>query len=158
MKEIPLTQGKVALVDDEDFGWLSEQKWCFNSQGYSVRGRVPQLIMHRVIMERILGEAIPLGMEVDHINTNKLDNRRDNLRLATHAQNKRNVPRYQGSTSQYKGVVWHKRGQKWQAAIWAKGGNQHLGVFETEVEAARAYDRAAKELFGEFAWLNFPDE
>jgi hypothetical protein len=157
MKTIPLTQGKVALVDDEDYEWLSRWKWYAILNGhtwYAARkdcsGDRPRAVsMHRQIM----GE--PEG-KVDHIDGDGLNNQRGNLRLATDPQNLWNSRKRRGS-SKFKGVYWTKRNKRWRAAITHLGVKKHLGYFDSEEAAARAYDRAAKEFFGPFARLNFPD-
>ena len=106
--------------------------------------------MHREIIEA------PAGMYVDHINQNGLDNRKANLRLATRFQNARNRPKTSRATSsKYKGVTYRPAQDKWTATIFANGRNLHLGHFRTQIEAAKAYDRAAKEHYGPFAALNF---
>lgn len=157
-REIPLTRGMVALVDDEDYGWLSQWKWYYSGRGYVCRnvrrdGKNVLLPMHRVIM----GE--PVGLEVDHKNHNKLDCRRANLRIATHAQNQQNGKKQKTNTSsRYKGVSRHRRTTRWVGGIGYRGRWTYLGVFLTEEDAARAYDAKACEYFGEFACLNFPEE
>lgn len=154
MREISLTQGKVALVDDEDYEWLSAYKWCYTSPiGYAVtKVRTPEkqvsMLMHRLIMNA------PTNLVTDHINHNKLDNRRENLRLCTRQENNRNMPMRSNNTSGYKGVYWHKARSKWQANIRHLGEEVYLGVFEDKHEAALAYNEKAAELFGEFASLN----
>jgi len=149
---IPLTQGKVAIVDKEDYEELSRYKWHASSRvescyAYRRKGK-RSLSMHREIM----GE--PKGMVVDHIDGNGLNNRRRNLRVCTSSQNHQNRRRTRGR-SRYKGVCWEKRRNKWRAEIMLEGRHIDIGCFADEVEAARAYDKKAKELFGEFAYLNF---
>jgi len=100
----------------------------------------------------------PPGMMIDHINGNGLDDRRANMRTCTNQQNMRNLRKRRSGSSIYKGVYYDKRRRTWYARICHNGKNIHLGTFATEIEAARAYDRAARRLFGEFARLNFPDE
>jgi len=95
---------------------------------------------------------------IDHINGNGLDDRRANMRTCTNQQNMRNLRKRRSGSSIYKGVYYDKRRRTWYARICHNGKNIHLGTFATEIEAARAYDRAARRLFGEFARLNFPDE
>ena len=151
MKVIELTQYKFALVDAADYDALSAVKWRANTQPhttYAVReseGRTVQ--MHRVIT------AAPQGVEVDHINGDGLDNRRDNLRLCSRKENQRNK-RVTPHSSKYKGVTWNTSHGKWQARIRIDGRQKHLGYFTDEIDAGRAYDEAAVKAFGEFARLN----
>lgn len=161
MKEIELTRGLVAIVDDIDFGRLSLSKWFALSCGrwmYAGRkapregGKQKTLLMHREIMD------VPAGMDVDHINHRTLDNRRDNLRLCTRSQNSQNRLLGSRNTSGLKGVSWDRQKRKWGASGRLAGKTYHLGHFDDPVEAARAYDAFARENFGEFALLNFPDE
>lgn len=148
-KEIPLTQGKVALVDDEDYEWLTQWKWHYSARGYAVRScREPK--PQSVRMHRVIVGAEP-SEEVDHINGDKLDNRRCNLRKCTHAENMRNMKFRDGVS--HKGIKRHK--SKWAAQITVNGKHIYLGLFNTEVEAAKAYDAAAREHFAEFAKTNF---
>jgi len=107
--------------------------------------------VHRVI----LGLSVNDGLEADHINHNGLDNRRCNLRVCTRQQNQMNKRAMRGS-SKFKGVFWHSHAKKWGACITLQGRNKYIGVFISEIDAARAYDRYAAEHFGEFAYLNFP--
>ncbi len=155
VKEIKLTRGKVALVDEEDFDKLNKYKWSAwkdknKNIFYAMGGN--RLRMHRVIMGDIKGVAY------DHINGDGLDNRKSNLRIATTQQNNMNTIPRKGGSSKYKGVCWHKRKKKWMSRIGYNYNIVHIGYFDDEVEAALAYDKKAKELFGEFARLNFPDE
>ena len=154
-KLIPLTQGKFAIVDAEDYDRLSKYKWCANKSRrsyYAVRSNGQrQIRMHRMIT------SAPKGLFVDHINHNGLDNRKTNLRLCTESQNNLNRRPY-GKTSRYKGVSRHKKTNRYLAAICYQGKRFHLGTFRDEVDAAKAYDKKARELFGQFAYLNFPEE
>lgn len=151
-KRIPLTRGKFALVSDEDFDTLSQYNWLCYRNGYACRQGPRQgnnrtlILMHRVIMDA------PDGLNVDHINGDTLDNRRENLRLCTHQENVMNRPGYGGS-SKFKGVYHDKRRDRYYATHAGK----HIGSFRCEEDAARAYDDHVKELHGEYAWLNFPD-
>lgn len=169
MREIPLTHGLVALVDDDDFEWLSRHKWHAHrggkGDGYGfyayrtvhlgvgmARPKSLRIAMHGVLM----GGDRP-GFEVDHINLNGLDNRRANLRWATRSQQRANQgPRIDGSSG-FKGVSFHRKARKWTAQVQSGGKYYYLGLHATPEDAARAYDRAALELFGEFARINFPD-
>lgn len=150
MKEIQLTKGMAAIVDISDYDNLSEYKWCFLSSGYAHRRSWPDdkvVLMHRQIM------AAPKGVEVDHINGNKLDNRRENLRLSNRVQNARNREKcLNPKTSKYKGVF--KKGKRWAASIKENYKNCHLGYFDTQEQVAAAYNEAAKIRFGEYACLN----
>lgn len=152
MKEIILTQGKVALVDDEDFERLNKHKWyCRN--GYAVRmtkfslGKRQAILMHREII------SPPQGLVVDHINGDGLDNRKKNLRACTHAENIRNQKLNRLNTTGYKGVCVNSK--KWIARIKINGKLLYLGRYNTPEEAAQVYDEAARKYFGKFAKVNF---
>jgi hypothetical protein len=152
MREIPLTQGKVALVDDEDYERLSCHKWRAlrnKNRWYAMRdGGGRKILMHREIM------GAPQGLQVDHIDGNGLNNQSCNLRICTNAENQHNQGVRSSNTSGFKGVSWYKRYRKWQVAIRIDGERKYLGYFSNKVEAARAYDNAAKRYHGEFARLN----
>ncbi len=156
---MPLTKGRFALVDDADFEWLNQWKWGCHVMGYAVRteqvskinGKRKQIgvFMHRQIS--MPGD----GLEIDHINGNKLDNRRENLRVCTRSDNGRNRQKFSSATtSVYKGVYWAKTRNRWYAGIKYNGKSRHLGSFKNEDDAAKAYNIAAINLFGEFACLN----
>jgi hypothetical protein len=151
---IPLTRGLFAIVDAEDYPRLSQFTWFAegtNSNYYAVRKENGKSIkMHRQILNA------PDHLVVDHINHNSLNNRKINLRLATFTQNCQNQRRLSHRTSRYKGVHWHKRLKKWAAQITANKKTHHLGYFTNEIDAAKAYDKAAKKYHGDFAALNFP--
>lgn len=153
MKEIQLTQGKVAIVDDDDFEWLAQWKWHTDKNGYAIRnvristGVRTTLKMHRVILGLKKGD----GFDVDHINETRSDNRKSNLRKATRSENLRNQGKYKNNTTGFKGVLWHKINKKWTAQIQIYGKGKHLGCFNTPEEASKAYEKAALELHGEFA-------
>jgi AP2 domain len=157
MKTITLTQGKVAFVDDADFEWLSQWKWQAVLDGhtyYAVRtdysgDRPRRISMHRLIM----GE--PKG-KVDHKDGEGLNNQRGNLRPATDSENQWNRRKSRGCSSIYMGVSWRKDYKHWEAQIVRLRVKRHLGYFDSELEAARAYDKAAKELHGSFIRPNFP--
>lgn len=147
MRQIQLTQGQFALVDDADFEKVNQFKWKFNAGiGYAMRGGT---YMHRFIIDA------PKGVKVDHKNGNKLDNRKENLRLASDTDNVRNRSKAEGCTSEFKGV--YRKRNKWHAAIKAEKGTVSLGSFHEEKDAALAYDVAARKYFGEFAKPNFPE-
>jgi hypothetical protein len=151
---IPLTKGMYAKVDEADYEELSRYNWNYTPLGYAARTDGHRSVpMHRQIMRA------PKGMEVDHANHITLDNRRSNLRVCTHAENAQNRPaprRSWSTSSRYKGVCKRAKSKTWTATISRDGKQMHIGQFETEEEAARAYDVVARELHGEFAVLNFP--
>jgi len=162
MKRIPLTQGKFALVDDALFDELNKFKWCADKRRntfYAIRrkrgvGGQVSCYMHREIF-LLLGEPIP--KQVDHWDTNGLNNQRENLRSATESQNKQNCHARSSNTSGYKGVYWHTKSEKWCAQAKLNGQNIYLGIWDTPEKAARAYDRFAYKHYGDFSRLNFPD-
>jgi hypothetical protein len=154
MKMIPLTQGKFAKVDDRDYDFLMQWKWCATKgrkSFYAVRTETPNIT---VIMHRLIADA-PKGKEVDHINHDGLDNRRENLRVCTHSENMRNQRKPAGRSSKYRGVS--KQGNKWRVELKIDNKRAYKESFHGEIDAARAYDAKARELYGEFAILNFPD-
>lgn len=155
MRTIPLTQGKVALVDDEDFVWLSQYRWHVHKSplksGYKWYAK-SQINGRRVSMHGLLTNPTP-GTMPDHVNGDGLDNQKSNLRLATMSQNQANRCKGIGR-SQYKGVCWSKPWNCWISRIEFRGKRYHLGYFDFEEDAALVYDIAAQLLFGEFALTN----
>jgi len=164
--QIPLSQGKVALVSPEDYHFLIQHKWCARASKhnhYAVRSipsntkfKCTTIPMHRVILSRMVGCELLRTEHCDHISGNGLDNRRENLRICTNAENSRNRKSQRGSSSQYKGASWRKDSEKWQSNIQVDGKTLYLGCFTSEVQAAKAYDAAALKHFGRFAKTNFP--
>jgi hypothetical protein len=158
MKTIPLSQGKVALVDDADYQYLSQWKWSAeqvrqSGKFYAIRHvwkDKKNIRMHRLIM----GE--PRSVQIDHINGDGLDNRRCNLRTASHADNQRNRGKQRNNQAGFKGVHINKRVvvTRYVATLNLNGKCVHIGTFATPEEAARAYDLAAAKYHGEFACLN----
>lgn len=152
MREIKLSQGKVAIVDDEDYERISKRKWFFHAAtGYAMgyvtqgRGRSP-VYLHRIILNAAKGDY------VDHRSRDKLDNRHSNIRICTQTQNILNSPNVGSGkwTSKYRGVSALR--YKWKAAFC----NRTLGHFYSEIEAAQAYDAAALAAHPDFVHLNFP--
>ncbi len=155
-KQIPLTQGKFAIVDDEDFEWLNRLKWFANQnrkekeKWYAMRIDGKKTIrMHREITNA------PKDMHVDHKDNNGLNNTRENLRVCTNSQNQANSEKDSKNSSGYKGVYRDKN--KWRAELKKNGKKVLDKTFSDITDAARAYDKAAAEHFGEFAKLNFPN-
>lgn len=146
MKQIPLSKGKFAIVDDGDYEWLMQWKWCYNSQYARRDVRRTAVWMHRLI----LGDALTDELICDHINRDKLDNRRSNLRAVTHSQNMKNRTCFK--TKRFLGVF--KNGINFMSMIGIPERDIYLGTFKSEEDAALAYNRAAKIHHGEFANLN----
>jgi len=168
--KIPLTQNKFAIIDKEDFLLISKYKWHYRKSGktkekngyaeHSIfdkeyykkfhKTRNKNLFMHNLIIPH------SVGMQVDHINRNGLDNRRKNLRVGTISQNYANFPKKKGTNSKYRGVSFLKRknGRQWQASTTLNGKGVYIGIYETEKEAALAYNQFAKKVFKDFAQLN----
>jgi len=174
MAEIPLTQGMVAIVDEENSDYLAHFTWCASREDngeegaenkiyYAVRGWREGKKQHRITMHQVLAEhwglVVAPGSELDHVDGNGLNNRRSNLRICTHRQNIWNRRKQANTSSIYKGVSWDKRREKWEAYFHLpgtkrKGKKEFLGYFVTEEQAALAYNDAATKYFGEFARLN----
>lgn len=157
MRTIPLTKGKKAIVDDEDWELVSKLKWHYQTvkkSGYACRKvwdkenkRYWTVYMHRFIMQP------PKGLDIDHINRNPLDCRRKNMRICPRWVNIHNKPSSRPNTSGYRGV--YKMGEKWIAFISFQGKRTYLGRdFTNPKDAAKAYDKAAREFYGKYAWQN----
>ena len=155
MKSIPLTKGYKVLVDDSDYEYLMTFKWSASESNGG--GHVCAKTgggKHRQVMHRLLMEAGP-GQVVDHINGNPLDNRRGNLRLVTKRwMNNANTGKVREGSSIYKGVTYHKASERWSAHIARENTSYHLGLFDTERDAAIAYNVASRFLHGEWGRLN----
>lgn len=144
MKYIQLSQNKRTIVDNDIFDYLNQWGWYIGAGGYAIRKKNHKVIhMHRVI------NKTEDGFMTDHINHNRLDNRRSNLRSCTRAQNMQNCRSW--TTSGHKGVYWNKKLSKWQAQITHNSNHMHLGYYASKLDAKKAYIDKAKELFGEFA-------
>jgi len=160
MKEIKLSRGRIALVDDNDFGRINAHKWHLNNPRHCcyAERNVPMkngngftaMRMHREIMNA------PDGMEVDHIDGNGLNNQKSNLRLCTHSQNQANRKMQKNNRSGFRGVSWRKRERRWAAVVSIDGKRRYLGYFISIYDAAKARDNVVASHFGDFAKLNFP--
>lgn len=161
MKKIELTQGKFALVDDDDFDRVNQFKWYAykpkrKNLWYARRnapkdgGRQMTVLLHHVILTG--------HKQIDHKNGDGLDCQKHNLRPATAQQNGSNRRRHFNNVSGFKGVHWRESSRKWRSVLCFAGENISLGYFDNKADAARAYDGAAKKYFGEFAKLNFPEK
>lgn len=158
MIEIPLTQGKVALVDDIDadllaFKWNAgrRQDYYYASRGVKINDKMKHIFMHRVILERMIGRPLTRNDFTDHIHGNTLDNRRSEIRLATRSQNQCNQPVDRANKTGYKGVHFRHDREKYMATIYVQRKQIHLGTFNTAEEAHAAYCQAAIKYHGEFA-------
>lgn len=157
MKRIPLSRGRYALVDDEDFERLVTFRWHCDSYGYAKRSIHIGNRKHRnVAMHREILGITDSDILVDHMNGDRVDNRRSNLRLSTKSTNGCNRNKTRANTSGYKGVTKHNqcKSDRWIAQIRVNNRNRYLGLFTTPELAAAAYNRAAVTHFGEFAKLN----
>lgn len=151
MANIELTQGKIAIISDEDVGYISQFKWAYDRHNHcAVRGiwdpltKTTKVVsMHRFLLDT------PKGLDTDHKNGDRLDNRRENLRICEHSENLRNMKTPKSNTSGYKGVSKARSG-RWVVKIR----NKTVGTFTKKTDAARAYNSVAIEVFGEYARLN----
>ena len=148
-KLIPISNGLFVKVDNEDFNRVKDINWTNNGSNYARNKKIGY--MHRFIID------CPVDMVVDNINHNTLDNRKSNLRICTHQENLMNQSIQNNTYSKYKGVYWNKINKNWNSRICFQYKNINLGSFDSEVEAAKAYDKKAKELFGEFYLTNFDE-
>ena len=148
MKRIVLTQGQYALVDDEDYEFLNQFKWCahkdcntyYATRGMLINGKKTMILMHHVVL------GYPLkGFEMDHVDGQGLNNQRHNLRFVTHRQNTQNKKNINAS-SQYPGVHWNKANKSWMARIHINGIRKYLGIFTNERKAFEAYRQAVKSI------------
>lgn len=147
-KKIPLPNEQFAIVDDDDYQRISQYKWHVmsnrnNSQAYAVT----KIRMHRMIIDA------PIGVMVDHINGDTLDNRKCNLRVCTNSQNQQNTSS-RGGSSRYKGVSFRIKSGKWIAAFQYNGIRHYCGMWDSEEDAARAVDKKRGEVCGDFASKN----
>lgn len=148
MRTISLTKGKEAIVDEDDYDMLAAYKWHVTFYGYARHHSREAIWMHRLILNA------PANKQVDHINGNRLDNRKENLRLCSNRLNTANQGIKSNNTSGYKGVTWDKRKKKWMAQYTLDYKHYFIGYFDNLIEAAKAYDSKALEVWGEYARVN----
>lgn len=153
MREIKSKSGEISIVDDDDFERVSQHRWyysCGRKGNRYFAASAGKILLHRFIMNA------QVGTQVDHLNGNKLDNRKKNLRICSNAQNNRNKKKKhrENNYSEFKGVTWNKKAKKFQVGIRANGTQLHLGLTNFEIVAARVYDHWAKKFHGEYARLN----
>jgi len=159
MKQIPLTQGKFALVDNEDYERVNQYKWHLRHNRRTqygirtiwVKGKFKKIFMHNFIMNFS-------SSKVDHRDCDGLNNQKSNLRFATKSQNNMNQRKRIGCTSRYKGICWRNDCKKWRVQVVLHGKLIYSNHFLSERNAARAYDVVAKKHFGKFARLNFTNQ
>jgi hypothetical protein len=153
-KYAALKDNVFAMVDDVDYERLvCLGNWRIGNSGYaeiqtSINGKEVTILMHRVVMDA------KKGKQVDHIDSNRLNNQKENLRFSTQQQNVWNARPRKNCTSKFKGICWSKNAKKWRAQIKVDGKTKHIGYFDSEVNAANAYDEKAGSFFGQFAYLN----
>ena len=157
VRQLVLTRDKVTLIDAIDHEWLSQWKWhiCHdyavrNQRAIDVGGHLNRklIYLHKFIINP------PENMEVDHINKDRMDNRRCNLRMATHSQNQMNTRKIAGCSSKYRGVSWHKASKKWRVQIQVNRQKIIIGDFLSDTHAALEYNKMAKKYFGDFVTIN----
>lgn len=160
MRELQLTKGEVALVDDDDFYWLNQWRWhsiAIKGKSYVFRSRKNNHLglSSRAYLHRIVMRTEDPNLVVDHIDGNPFNNQKCNLRVCTKLENGKNVTSHKGSSSKFLGVSWDKQRKKWSAQLTHKGKVVYSQRFESEEDAARAYDSKARVFHGTFANLNF---
>jgi hypothetical protein len=155
---IPLSKGKFALVDDDVFNIVNKYKWTYTEPGYAYRHDYSSGIRKRIYMHRFILDIQDTKKVVDHINGNKLDNTKINLRVCTHKENIRNSGLYSDNTSGYKGVSFDKNRNKWISYISVDRKFKYLGRFNCKHVAGAAHNKAAISLYGDFAKLNPVEE
>lgn len=155
MRTINLTKGKTSIVDDDDYEKLAQYKWCASRCGNSHYAMRKDKNDKGILMHRFILNVTDRHIHVDHINHDTLDNRKINIRTCTQQENNRNKSPHSKSTSKYLGVSWDKLKNKWKGNIYVNKKLLFLGRFNSEEDAAKAYDLIAKKEFQQYANLNF---
>lgn len=151
MKSLKVSKQHIAIVDDRDYNMVSEFKWVYTKGYATTKVKNKRIYMHRLIL------GTPKGLDTDHIDGDKLNNIRCNLRIVTHQENGFNSFKQKNNTSGYKGVTWNKQHGKWKVQLGLNYGRIHLGYFVNVINAAKAYDVGAIKYFDKkYAKLNFP--
>jgi hypothetical protein len=157
-RKIYLGLGQFTIVEPRDYYSIRHFKWFVHGNGsnlYAARSTLTKDLRSRIIYLHRQIMAPPAGLVVDHLNCDSLDNRRANLRVVTQAVNMRNRRKRKNTSSRYIGIWFDKKRNKWTAQIRYNGQKLWLGRFDSEIEAAKAYDEAARKYYGEFVRLNF---
>lgn len=143
----------IAIIDDRDFKWINSYRWNIDKDGYAIRFECTKNTQRRILMSREIMKC-PVGEYIDHINGNKLDNRRHNLRICSRTENNQNIGKRRHNTTGFKSVYLDKRNSKFEAYIGISKKHVHLDYFRTARDAAKRYDMAAIKNYGAFAKLN----
>lgn len=141
---------QIAVIDAGDYQKIADYKWTLNNYGYAAA----RIEKQRVLLHRMVMPPCPAGYEIDHIDRDRLNNKKSNLRVVSRGQNTMNRPGDVGCTSQYKGVCWSHKKQKYVAQIAKEGKHYFIGHYDSEIMAAKAYNKVANKLFGKYGWLN----
>ena len=162
MKLLPLTKDKFALVDDDDYYWLSQWNWFaveIKNTWYARRSKKKGVLRsnekYEIYLHRIVMRCSDIDFVIDHLDKNGLNNQKENLRMCTKSENNKHTSSHKNSSSQYLGVSYDKNRNKWSANLMNNGKRILFKRYNTEIEAAKAYDITAKTQFGVYANLNF---
>jgi hypothetical protein len=152
LKEIVLRCGNTTIVDDEDYEKYNANRWHIDKEGCVARRSLAKGKWTRILLHRLINQT-PAHLDTEHINGNKLDNRKSNLRSCSHSESEIKKPKVRGGSC-FKGVSWHRASSRWQVSIQKDGVKYDLGLFDNEVDAARAYNLVAERLYGDRAYRN----
>lgn len=162
MKEIKLTQGKVVLIDDEDYELVSKYKWCAIKSYCGIFYAIANIYKNKkrttLFMHRLIMGINDRKLDIHHADEDGLNNQKNNLKVMTRSQHHMTKNKRKNCSSKFKGVTWYKQDKKWQAEIQVNGHKKYLGRFDSEEEAAKTYNIVAQKYFDEFVKLNFIDD